>query len=67
MLQLFLVEKLKPYVYKVNVFTDEETNIFEVYYIVFVRNLIPSFLARPRRKCVQSPDIILVEEIHSIN
>ena len=51
-LQLFSVEKLKSCVHKVNVFIDGETNIFQVYYIVFVKDLILSFPLRPRRKYV---------------
>ena len=34
----------------INAFVDGETNIFQAYYIVFVRDLILSFPPRPRRK-----------------
>ena len=46
-MQLFSVEKVKVYVYKVNVFIDAETNIFQVYYTVFVKDLIVFFLRNP--------------------
>ena len=38
---------MKVYVYKVNVFIDAETNIFQVYYTVFVKDLIVFFLRNP--------------------
>ena len=38
---------MKVYVYKVNVFIDAETNIFQVHYTVFVKDLIVFFLRNP--------------------
>ena len=47
MLQLFSVEKMKLYVYKVNVFIKGERNIFQVYCVVFPKDLVLSFPPRP--------------------
>ena len=49
-LELFSVKKMKPYVYKANVFIDGQTNIFKVYYKIFARGLIVSFFSKTQKK-----------------